>query len=61
MVNCGYQTVVVEKRNLVAVSDSDLKKVFRKALKKLLIFDNLVLINTKMLKVDHQDRCRSNK
>ena len=61
MVNCGYQRVVVEKINLVAVSDSDLKRIFRKALKKLVIFDNLFLFNTKTLKMDHQDGCRSNK
>ena len=61
MVNCDYERVVVEKRNFVAVSDSDLKRVFKKALKKLVIFDNLILFNTKTLKMDHQDWCRLNK
>ena len=61
MVNCGYQRVVVEKRNFVAVSDSDLKRVFRKALEKLVIFDNLILFNTKTLEMDHQDGCGLNK
>ena len=61
MVNCDYERVVVEKRNFVAVSDSDLKRVFKKALKKLVIFDNLILFNTKTLKMDHQDWCGLNK
>ena len=55
MVNSGYERVVVGKRNFVAVNDSDLKRVFRKALKKLVIFDNLILFNTKTLKMDPQD------
>ena len=36
IVNSGYQRVVVEKRDFVAVSDSDLERVFRKALEKLI-------------------------
>ena len=47
MVNCGCQRVVVEKVNFVAVSDSDLKRVFRKALEKLVIFDKLIMFNKK--------------
>ena len=35
MVNCGYQRVVIKKRNFVAVSDSNLKSVLRKALENL--------------------------
>ena len=61
MVNCGYQRVVVEKRNFIVISDSDLKRVFRKALEKLVIFDNFILFNTKTLKMDHQDGCKLNK
>ena len=61
MVNCGYQRIAVEKRNFAAVGDSDLKRVFRKALEKLVPFDNLVMFNEKMLEMDHQDRCRLNK
>ena len=61
MVNSGYQREVVEKGNFVAVSDSDLKRVFRKALEKLVIFANLIMFNMKMLEMDHQDECRLNK
>ena len=46
-INCGWQRVVVEKVNFVAVSDSDLKRVFRKALEKLVIFDNVIMFNKK--------------
>ena len=59
MVDCGYERVIVKGRNFV-VSDLDLKRVFRKTLEKANIFDNLTLINTKMLEMDHQDRCRLN-
>ena len=61
MVNSGYQREVVEKGNFVAVSDSDLKRVFKKALEKLVIFANLIMFNMKMLEMDHQDECRLNK
>ena len=61
MVNCGYQRVIVEKRNLVAASVSDLKRVFRKALEKLVIFGNLIMFNIKTLDMDHQDGCGLNK
>ena len=61
MVNCSYQRVAIEKRNFVAVSDSDLKRVFRKALEKLVIFDNLIMFNAETLEMDHQDRCGLNK
>ena len=61
MVNCGYQRVVVAKRNFVAVSDSDLKRVVRKALEKLVVFDNLIMFNTKTLEMNHQDGCRLSK
>ena len=60
MVNCGHQRVVFPKRNFAVVSDSDLKKVFRKALEKLGIFDNLITFNTKTLEMGHQDGCRLN-
>ena len=60
MVDCGYERVIVKGRNFVVVSDLDLKRVFRKTLEKAIIFDNLTLINTKMLEMDHQDRCRLN-
>ena len=55
MVNCGYQRVAVEKRNFVAVNDSDINRVFRKALEKLVIFDNLIMFNTKTIEVDRQE------
>ena len=55
MVNCGYQRVVVEKRNFVAVNDSDINRVFRKALEKLVIFDNLIMFNTKTIEMDRQE------
>ena len=61
MINCGYQRVAVEKRNLVAVSVSDAKRVFKKALEKLVVFDNLIMFNIKTLEMDHQDGCRLNK
>ena len=54
MVNCGYQRVVVQKRNFDVANDFDLRKVFRKALK------NLITFNTKMLEMDHQDGCKLN-
>ena len=60
MVNCGYQRVVVEKRNFVFVSDCDLERVFRKTLEKQVIFDNRIMINTKTLEMDHQDGCGLN-
>ena len=55
MVNCGYQRVAVEKRNFVAVNDSDINRVFRKALEKLVIFDNLIMFNTKTIEMDRQE------
>ena len=58
MVNCGHQRVVGLKRNFVVLSDSDLKKVLRKALEKLVIFDKLITFNIKTLEMYHQDGCR---
>ena len=60
MVDCSQQRVVVQERNFVVVSDSDRKKVFRKALEKLVIFDNLITFNTRVLGIGHQDGSRLN-
>ena len=58
MVNCGYQGVIVKNRN--SVDDSDLMKFLRKTLEKLVIFDNLITFNAKLLETDHEDWCRLN-
>ena len=58
MVNCGYQGVIVKNRN--STDDSDLMKFLRKTLEKLVIFDNLITFNTKLLETDHEDWCRLN-
>ena len=60
MVDCSHQRVVVQERNFAVVSDSDRKKVFRKALEKLVIFDNLITFNTRVLEIGHQDGSRFN-
>ena len=60
MVDCSHQRVVVQERNFVVVSDSDQKKVFRKAFEKLVIFDNLITFNTRVLEIGHQDGSRLN-
>ena len=60
MVDCSQQRVVVQERNFVVVSDSDRKKVFRKALEKLVIFDNLITFNTRVLEIGQQDGSRLN-
>ena len=52
--------VVLTKISVVALSDFDLKRVFRKTLENLVNFENTITFDTKMLAKDHQDWCRLN-
>lgn len=60
MVNCGYQGVVVKESKFVVVSDLNLKRMFRKVLEKLVIYDKLTSFNTKRLEMDRQGWRRLN-
>lgn len=61
MVNCGYQQgVVVKESKFVVVSDLNLKRMFRKVLEKLVIYDKLTSFNTKRLEMDRQGWRRLN-
>ena len=59
MVNCGYQGAV-KKSKFVVASDLNLKRMFRKALEKLVIYDKLTSFNTKRLELDRQGWRRLN-